>query len=290
MSNKKQSSSVNRRQFVKAVGAAGGAGSLTALMGTSSAESWPSVDSILSDPKVEKVLSEVGNPNVVTKESKQITGDVSGTSTALYLIPTPAGNLGYTIRGNTEVASFFVGRSRIDSTPILADNFRNHISETYKRVPAESKGTVVVEENSDPKYARSTTSAEKKALSKLLKIPVEDLHAEIGDEDKEFVAIDSSQDTPTKQYIAIQGEDVVFEGATQSELKTLDKLPPKATTMGCASPCGICIGGSSGCSGCAFMCAGSLVIPAVIVGCALCMIPSCVGGGYYCGKCLDCAT
>ncbi len=282
---------VNRRQFVRTVGAVGGVGSLTTLMGTADADSFPSVDSILSDPKVKEVLSEVGNPEVVSGESKQITADVGGTSSTLYLIPTSTGNLSYAIRGNTEVASFLIGNSRIDGTPVLSDNFRRHISETYKRVPAESKGNVVsTNEKPNPEYTRSATSAEKKALSETLAIPVDDIHADIGSKDQEFVVVDSSQKSPKEQYVEIHGESVVYEGATQSELETLDVLPPRFTTMGCAGPCGICIGGTSGCSGCAFMCAGSLIIPAVIVGCALCMIPSCVGGGYYCGKCLDCAT
>lgn len=282
---------VNRRLFVKTVGAVGGAGSLTALTGTASAESFPSVDSILSNPTVEAVLSEVGNPKVVSSESEQITGDVDGTGSILYLIPTPAGNLSYAIRGSTEVASFFIGNSRIDGTPVLADNFRKRLPNKYKRVPAESKGKVVLaDEHSDPEYIRSATPVEKEALSKTLNISVDDIHADIGGEDEEFVVVDSSQDSPTKRYVEIRGGNVVYEGATQSEVETLDELPPRFTTMGCEGPCGICIGGVPACSGCAFMCAGSLVAPPAIIGCALCMIPSCTGGGYYCGKCLDCAT
>lgn len=282
---------VNRRQFVKTIGAVGGAGSLTAFTGTASAESFPDVESILSNSTVEAVLSEVGNPKVVPGKSEQITGNVDGTSSILYLIPTPTGNLSYAIRGSTEVASFFIGNSRIDGKPVLASNFREYLPEKYKRVPVESKGKVVLaDEDSEPEYIRSATPAEKEALSETLKIPVGDVHADIGEEDEEFVVVDSSQDSPTKRYVAIRGENVVYEGATQSELETLDELPPRFTTMGCEAPCGICIGGVPACSACAFTCAGSLIAPPVIVGCALCMIPSCTGGGYYCGKCLDCAT
>ena len=206
-------SSVNRRRFVKSLGAIGGAAVAGAAgaIPASAAEvtqrdaTQDEVREAVEDEKTQKLLNEIGSPPVQEDAAGFVLVDRESGEITVTTLPTEAGEILYAQGEETVEVSISFGSSFAEEPGSLSLE-GGELPAEYQQLPAGSEVLVHVGERGIS-VIRLPTSSEREQLSQLTGIPEGDLYAIAYSGGSGFQVYDTRQKQPRGVQVIVPGVD-----------------------------------------------------------------------------------
>lgn len=297
--------SINRRSFVKTVGAAGGA-AMVGGAGAGSAAAKPSnggvsninkatqaqVDHALESDEIRELRSAIGRPAVQRGRAKHydvaLDESTGGGQIDLITLPTNIGQMMYseTSSGTTEADFLFAGSLDNQFNRPFSPGLRNQLPAQYQNLP--DVGAKLAIGDNKMVLGRFATSSEQKQLAQLTGVSPQDMKASVNSEDNVF-RVTPKKSGSNSYLVDPQTEDLAYEEVTSEVLKDATVERPVTTQQSCSVACAECLAAIGG--GCAFTCGAvciTVVTLAGVAACAVCAVTFCATGPLICQRCNNC--
>ncbi|MGN8216391.1 twin-arginine translocation signal domain-containing protein [Halococcus salifodinae] len=289
-------SSVNRRRFVKALGATGAAVGFSGMASADESE-WVSaskkrIERLRQAPRVASLRKELNGLKITSNNTLFNDFESDGTGLTATKVTTHSGTLwfGETDEGNT------TARFDFDTNPDLNSD-RDRLPRQYRDIPDEVEAALIAKHN-DVIFRRSATESEHRAIAEATGLETQNSVAATGSDIDGYYIMSRDPDSPVEYRVTVIGAaessmtgeidhaDLVVD-SVQKVTDETDKINAQAK---CVTPCAACVVSVAGnCVPCYFTCAGS---PTGIgaIACVYCLKVRCqLATGGLCVICLDCA-
>lgn len=269
MTHEDQDKTVNRRNVLKKLGAAGlvGAAGIPARVSAESNPSEAHIENIRAEPQVQLIRDEVGSYSVEDSSVKRIEKD--GNTITQTELQTDLGTL-----TNTEIGSTV--EAKLDLDLERNPELKQKLPAGFGPIPEKTTVSLVGDESSAV-FGRMATDDELKQLERAVGDTI--IAAVYTSDIRGFrvaAGIVSEEQTDVQQYhVGVNGTDISSES-----------VEPMMAAQGCVNNCIRCAAGAIAKGFCTVGCA-SAVTGWGIAACIFCVLNS--GLAYVaCGRCIDC--
>lgn len=278
--------SVNRRRFVKALGAAGTAAlGATGHVSAKGRANEKSRGRAMRSERVRSILSELNHPQLRIEDSQQfeIKGS-DGKEMSALRFSTAFGNLFFAEMGDESGAQF-----RFDDEALIGSN---ELPQKYQNIPQGTSAALLGRED-DVLFRRSATGAEKEMVQTVVEPDLSDAAVATGSDIGGF-SILYDTDSENASQMKVHFDSNLDPSTTTSLLDQVsaDQLSVNEVSVqwhnSCIPTCGGCVGSAASCYECYIACADAATgIGAV--DCAICLYLVCRAVLIAtCGACAHC--
>jgi hypothetical protein len=291
-----RSPDADRRGVLKGLAAAG----ITAIgmTGTASAQTGgdgvasvpeSEVESILSDPIVERVIADTGVENV-RREAVVKSDPDDDHSTVVYSFPTPVGVLFYGDRDGQTEAGVSFGYSLDDGYAPLTEAQKRDLDASFHSLPNAFATYTVTDPASaspTPVQIRHLTDAETAHVARKLETDPASLTGVVSSDRDDIVVFDTESER--KRYLTGFPDDAPFEEMSAKEIAATEEIFRFTTAGNCNDMLGTCAATQGTTAACILGCvtAGVSTWGAAFALCAICTGGTAFNAGIQCGQWYD---